>query len=89
LNKKVLLYEVIDYFIAYGTFDTIVILDDIANIESGLRDPAYVEGLIYEVMKRGHKIIGSKEAKALYLKLSELRFDLEYKKQKRKGKLIR
>jgi hypothetical protein len=73
-----LTYEVIEFLFNYGIFDTPVNLEEIKNVENGLKDPAFVERLIGLVMTSGNKIMTFAEAKALYSKLNDLRYDPEY-----------
>ena len=81
MNKKELVNEIIYFGLKYGVFSKIVNLDDKSRIENQLEDCKFVEWLIGVIMikTRGFMDKNYYPNKNLYLKLNDLRFDLEFK----------
>ena len=87
-NNKDLTNEVIDFLFQCQIFNEPLTTEEESKIERGLVEPMFVEELIGIVMNyvKSGKTKNFKELKALYLKLNDLRFDLEYKTQESTGK---
>jgi len=78
-NRK-LATEVIDFLFQCEILNDPITPREASRIERGLTEPTFVEELIGILMNyvKCSKNIKFKETKALYLKLNDLRFDLEY-----------
>ena len=87
-NNKDLAREVIDFLFQCQIFNDSLTTDEESKIERGLAEPMFVEELIGIVMNyaKSGRTNNFKEIKALYLKLNDLRFDLEYKTSESTGK---
>ena len=83
MKNNELVNEVIDFLFEAQVFnDEPVTLEEMSKIEKGLNEPVFVEeliGIIMNYAKNGKRMNFTK-MKALYLKLNDLRFDLEYKR---------
>ena len=80
INKKKLLDEIVEFLFRCEVFSDPLTKEETSNIERGLAEPKFVEELIGIVMNyvRYSENMNYKEVKALYLKLNDIRFDLEY-----------
>jgi hypothetical protein len=84
MNKKELIREIIEFGFRHRVFTKPVTIKEIRRIESGLNEPAFIEDLIGMVIKASRKAPKSDcvKLKELYLRLNDLRFDLELKRIK-------
>jgi hypothetical protein len=82
INNKELLNEVIEFLFQCEVLYDQITLEEERKIEQGLAEPIFVEELIGILMNyvKSCKNINFKAMKDLYLKLNDLRFDLEYAK---------
>jgi len=80
IDKKKLLNEVIDFLVECEVLCGVVTSAEESKLERGLAEPMFVEELIGILMNhvKSSKNVNFKALKALYLKLNDLRFDLEY-----------
>jgi len=80
IDKKKLLNEVIGFLFECEILSGIITTEEESKIERGLAEAMFVEELIGTLMNyvKSGKNIDFKAMKALYLKLNDLRFDLEY-----------
>ncbi|MDR1463763.1 MAG: hypothetical protein LBJ11_00490 [Oscillospiraceae bacterium] len=79
-DKKELLNEIIEFLFECEILNTSVTAEEESKIEHGLIQPVFVEeliGILMNYVKSG-KNTNYKATKALYLKLNDLRFDLEF-----------
>ena len=79
-DQKELLSEVKDFLFQCEIFSAPVTPEEESKIRRGLTEPIFVEELIGILMNyvKCSKNANYKEMKALYLRLNDLRFDLEY-----------
>ena len=84
MNKKELVNEIICFGLKYGVFNKNVSLNDRNRIETQLEECQFVEWFIGLIMikTRGFRDRNYDINKNLYLKLNDLRFDLEFKNRK-------
>ena len=84
INDKKLVNEVIEFLFRCEVFNEPLTSEEENKIKRGLAEPMFIEHLIGILMNyvKDSKNINYKEMKALYLKLNDLRFDLEYKGHK-------
>jgi hypothetical protein len=82
MNKKELLKMVMDFCFEYGVFKEPLTERDIERLESELKECKFVEWLIGIVIinTKGYRDRNYHINKTLYLKLNDLRFDLEFKR---------
>jgi len=79
-NHKKLVDEVIDFLFQCEVLSDPITPKEESRIAKGLMGPTFVEELIGILMDyvKCNKNVNFKAMKALYLKLNDLRFDLEY-----------
>jgi hypothetical protein len=80
MDNKKLVNEIIEFLFQCAVLNDNITSEEECKIQRGLAEPGFVEELIGIVMNyvKSSKNINYKEVKALYLKLNDLRFDLEY-----------
>jgi len=82
MKNKELVNEIVEFLFECQVFnDEPVTLEEMRKIEKGLEEAFFVEELIGILMNyvKNCKETNFIKMKALYLKLNDLRFDLEYK----------
>ena len=80
IDKKELFNDVIDFLFQCEILSDALTTEEESKIARGLAEPVFIEELIGILMNyvKASKSVSYKEMKALYLKLNDLRFDLEY-----------
>jgi len=80
-NNKKLANDVIAFLYQCETLNDPITSDEASIIAGGLTEAAFVEEVIGILMSyvKCSKNVNYKEVKALYIRLNDLRFDLEYK----------
>jgi len=79
-DKKELVNEVVEFLFQCQVLNDHITSEEENKIMRGLAEPIFVEeliGILMNYVKSGNNI-NFKAMKSLYLKLNDLRFDLEY-----------
>jgi len=85
MERKMLINEIVNFCFGYKEFEETVKSNELKRNEKGLENCAFLEEIIGTIMDKTkrNKNIDIKKGKALFLAVDSIRWDLEFKDDKR------